>query len=315
MVKPLLTRAWRSIGRSLDWWLGAMTADGPARAATLPRWVFIAVYLIVHATLIFVLAPLPFLIGNSDPIGDWVQMVWQDQGYFWVGGGTMLACCALQIVLLWPVRRPVLTPSGWPLRLSAALAALLGSLLAVGLFAAVADIPWLLDRTLLSPEVVNRLSARQAHPSGGWRTQGESPVIHSLWLTGLMLGISWLILTPIFLAFLRRNRPETGLARLAARLFTGTVVEAVAIIPLDVMVRRKSDCYCEHGTFWALVACIGVGTVVAGPAAWLPILARRRKRWWRRCQACGYDMRGLPKADRCPECGTGWRAAKTPKAT
>lgn len=310
MLKPLLKHASRRIGRFLDWWLGAMTVDGPSRGATLPRWVFIAGYLAVHALLVFVLVPVPLLIGNDDPIGDWFQTVWHDNGYFWVGGGTSLGLCALQLVLLWPVRKPVLAPSGWPLRLSAALAALLGSLLAVGLFAAVADIPWLVDKFGEPPPPTrgNPFLAGSTHPPNGWRTEGESPVFQSFWLTGLMLGVSWLILTPVFLAFLRRNRPETGLARLAARLFTGTVVEAVAIIPLDVMVRRKSDCYCEHGTFWALVGCIGVGTVVAGPAAWLPILARRRKRWWRRCQACGYDMRGLPKAERCPECGTGWRA-------
>jgi rubrerythrin len=53
---------------------------------------------------------------------------------------------------------------------------------------------------------------------------------------------------------------------------------------------------------------MSVGIVALGPAVLLPILSRRRKRWYAgRCDACGYDMTGTPSADRCPECGAGWR--------
>jgi hypothetical protein len=120
-----------------------------------------------------------------------------------------------------------------------------------------------------------------------------------------------LVFTPLIVAFLRQDDTESALARLASRLFLGTVIEVVALIPLDIMVRRKTSCFCGQGTFIALTTCFGIGTLLAGPAAWLPLLARRRKRWYRgHCPRCAYDMRGCLKAPHCPECGTGWRPAR-----
>lgn len=123
-------------------------------------------------------------------------------------------------------------------------------------------------------------------------------------------GVAWVIATPLLVSFVRRDMRETTLGRLAAWLFTGTIIEVVAIIPLDVMIRRKTDCYCYAGTFFALVITGGVGLFALGPAVLLPLFAERRKRWYgEHCGACGYDMTGNPNADRCPECGAGWRVA------
>lgn len=120
--------------------------------------------------------------------------------------------------------------------------------------------------------------------------------------------LTWAVATPLLLAFIRRR--EDALGRLAARLLLGTVIETAAIIPLDVMVRRKSDCYCFEGSLFAMVLCWGVGTLVLGPWIWLVPLGRRRKRWaMGHCEACGYDMTGRMDAERCPECGAGWRPA------
>lgn len=122
-------------------------------------------------------------------------------------------------------------------------------------------------------------------------------------------AVGWIVATPLLVRFVQRGRREDRLGRLASRLFLGTIVEAVAIIPLDVMVRRKTDCYCERGTFVALVVCGTVGLAALGPAVLLPVLSRRRKRWYSgHCEACGYDMSGTPGAERCPECGAGWKA-------
>ncbi len=121
-------------------------------------------------------------------------------------------------------------------------------------------------------------------------------------------AIAWLAFTPLVLAFCRRQRPESALAKLAARLFLGTIIEAAAIIPLDVMVRKKFDCYCGQGTFWALTFCWGVGALALGPAVFLLPLSGRRKRWYGGlCDACDYDMSGCMDAERCPECGAGWK--------
>jgi hypothetical protein len=137
-------------------------------------------------------------------------------------------------------------------------------------------------------------------------------------LGAILLG--WPAGTILMLGYCRRLRTETALGLLASRVFIGTAVEAGAIIPLDIMVRRKSNCYCGEGTLWALTICWGAGTLLLGPAIWLVPLARRRRRWHGgHCPVCDYDMRGHMTAERCPECGAGWRAssdeALTPPAS
>ncbi|MFG0285672.1 MAG: hypothetical protein ACF8R7_14735 [Phycisphaerales bacterium JB039] len=121
----------------------------------------------------------------------------------------------------------------------------------------------------------------------------------------------WVVGTPLILAFLKRGAKESQLQRMSARLLLGTVVELAAVIPLDVMVRRKTDCYCGTGTYWALTIMGGVALCALGPFVLLAPAGRRRRRLREgRCEACGYDMRGAA-ADRCPECGAGWRGGKS----
>jgi hypothetical protein len=123
--------------------------------------------------------------------------------------------------------------------------------------------------------------------------------------------VSWAVATPLLLSFSRYKPPHTALGRISSRLLMGTLIEAAAVIPLDVMVRRKTDCYCGEGSLWSLTMCWVVGSLVLGPAMWLYPLRKRRLRWYRGvCPACGYNMRGCPGADRCPECGAGWRGDK-----
>lgn len=128
--------------------------------------------------------------------------------------------------------------------------------------------------------------------------------------------VCWLIATPLLVSFCRGRlgrgaRWEDVLAAVSARLFLGTWIEVAAIMPLDVLVRRKDSCYCWAGTFFALTILGGVGVALVGPVILLPALARRRKRWYAgRCDACGYDVSNLMERGglgRCPECGAGWK--------
>jgi len=126
----------------------------------------------------------------------------------------------------------------------------------------------------------------------------------------VVCAVCWAVPTALLIAFVRRGRRETVLARIASRVLIGTAAEVALLIPLDVMVRRKTECYCAEGTFWGLTLAGWAGVFAAGPAVFLPLLAKRRKRWYGgHCAACGYDMSSTPNADRCPECGVGWRGS------
>jgi len=195
---------------------------------------------------------------------------------------------AAQVALLAPVRRPApMRERGHSVWVSAAAGGFLGSLLFTALvFAALEWAPVGNDSAWAAIADKNY---------GGWA------------LLAIVL-LAWLIATPLLYVFSRNRCREMWLSRLAAGLFTGTIFETAAIIPLDVMVRRRSDCYCATGTFFSLSLCLSVGLAAFGPAVLLPIIARRRKRWYEgRCAYCGYEKTGLEKTDRCPECGTGWR--------
>lgn len=131
---------------------------------------------------------------------------------------------------------------------------------------------------------------------------------HAVVLTAIL--VMWTFTTPLLGAFLRRESGESRIHLLAKRLFIGSVVEVASMIPLDVMVRRKTNCYCGEGTFFALLICSTVGLIALGPMIFLLPLGRRRRRLESGCcPLCGYDMTATPKAERCPECGAGWKAA------
>lgn len=131
---------------------------------------------------------------------------------------------------------------------------------------------------------------------------------------GLPMVLGWIVSTPLLLAFIRGRDTESALKRLASLLFLGTAVETLAIIPLDVLVRRKTSCYCAEGTYWALVTLVPLGFVAMGPMIFLVAASKRRKRWLGgRCEICGYDMSGTPRAERCPECGAGWKPPDPPE--
>lgn len=127
-------------------------------------------------------------------------------------------------------------------------------------------------------------------------------------LAGLgAIALSWLVFTPIMLAFKGVHEPDTYISRLASRLFIGTVIEVVATIPIDIMVRRRTSCHCSDGSFWALIIGLSAGFIVLGPVVVLLPLGRRfQRRSLGRCRACGFDMRGCLAAPVCPECGTAW---------
>lgn len=196
---------------------------------------------------------------------------------------------AAQACYLWPVRRPSVTPGrGRSVRLSVAVA---GLLVGVGGFALTVGIVGAFDRNL---EGVSDLIDGMSVPER-WL------------LLPLMVVLVWVVPSLVLARFCGRGPKERVLGRLANRLLLGTSAEAALLIPLDVMVRRKTECYCSEGPFLGLTLLGMVGFVGAGPAVLLPLFHKRRQGWYRtHCNACGYDMSGGMDSARCPECGTAW---------
>lgn len=191
----------------------------------------------------------------------------------------------VQWFVLLPVRRPEMGEGGKSLKVTIVLAGgMIGALLVAAGFAITSLFELLLKQRL--PFEIGRISTI-ASAAVAWIGAGTA-----LWI------------------WVRRARDllPNVLSRLMERLFKGTVIEVAAILPIDYMVRRKSDCYCGEGTFWALIVAGVVGTIAFGPMVWLPLIAKRRREWYGgHCRACGYDMQATPGALRCPECGTGWK--------
>ena len=125
---------------------------------------------------------------------------------------------------------------------------------------------------------------------------------------------SWLFWTPILWIFTRRTLGRGRWQRLVGLLLGGTVVELLVIIPIDIMVRRRTDCYSATGSFFALLFSAFALVWLAGPAIVLPITSRRRRLWAEtHCTNCGYARCPSP-GPHCPECGFAWQPPSTPAA-
>jgi hypothetical protein len=195
-----------------------------------------------------------------------------------------VSIATLQLIIMLPVRRPEIREGGRSLILTLILAAAMIAALLVAAGFAVNSLFEILLR-----QRMDYLIAR--------------------WSTIIGAAIAWAAASYALWVWVRHARrpAHTTVAILMERLFKGTVIEIVAILPIDYMVRRKTDCYCGEGTFWSLIVAGVVGTIAFGPMVWLPLIAKRRKEWYGgHCRVCGYDMTATPQAERCPECGTGW---------
>lgn len=271
-------------------------------AKALSKWWLVTAYWIVQAAVIhFGGAAWYASAENVDGSGNLGTFSWSDYRdvalsawwLFWSSitiGAIMLA----QLIFVWPVRKPApKNERGWPIKVSLGVAALAIAMLCMAIVMTVIQ-------SLYSLANLNLFDEFHRHT-------GVSP--NPWWGTLIGCLLTWAVVTPLLIRFCTRGPRESLLARVASRIFVGTVVEMAAIIPLDVMVRKRENCYCLTGTYFAMLMFGAVGMFVLGPALLLPIVARRRKRWYDgKCEWCGYDMTPTPRADRCPECGMGWRA-------
>jgi hypothetical protein len=117
---------------------------------------------------------------------------------------------------------------------------------------------------------------------------------------------SWFFWSGVLLVFTRGIWADRILGRVVGLLVAGTVLELLVVVPLDIMVRRRSDCYCWTGTFFALCLSVSATLWLAGPGVVIALFAKRHRLWREtHCERCGYPRSdaGGPK---CPECGLEW---------
>jgi hypothetical protein len=117
-----------------------------------------------------------------------------------------------------------------------------------------------------------------------------------------LIGIPWAFWLVLFV-LLWSQRWEQGFGKMYRLLLAGTWLELLITIPVDVSVRRRTNCYCDEGTFFSLVIGVTMAFWTFGPGIVFLFLSRRSPRDAGTCAQCGYDLRGLTSS-RCPECGT-----------
>ena len=103
-------------------------------------------------------------------------------------------------------------------------------------------------------------------------SKGAGQVV--FWSLVVGTGISWVALS-LLLAHRAKGAPDL-IERRVAQATAGTLVGLALATPWYLVLRRKQQCFCALGTFWALVAGLWSLLLVGGPL--LLWLARERRR-------------------------------------
>ncbi|MBC8309981.1 MAG: hypothetical protein ISR75_01900 [Phycisphaerales bacterium] len=207
---------------------------------------------------------------------------------------------ATQAIFVLPiVKPPKVASKGMPLKISVLMAGFIGTTLCV----------------IFASAVISIVLTLILGKNGEGDSWGIAPLLYScIWIFDggfepemsypiLFIFISWVIWsTLLFIFILRGKRDPSPLVKLTGWLFAGSLVELLLSIPLFLMVRRKTDCYCATGSFGALIMSVFTSLWLFGP--FMVILLVWRKRPWSKdhCVHCGYPKR-VSGANVCSECG------------
>lgn len=131
-----------------------------------------------------------------------------------------------------------------------------------------------------------------------WKSATESIGGHLFWA----IPITWAIWLVIF-AFMWSGQRLGGFQRIYKTICAGSWLEILITIPIDAQVRKKTNCWCGEGTFFALVAGSTVALWSFGPGIVLLFLTRRLQRegYFSTCGECGRDLDSATEK-RCPHC-------------
>lgn len=265
------------------------------------RWVALAGGLIIYTFVMMLIASVAlFAIATEDwsdydwsglP-GDLVALFADPEWWQWIGIPA-LVLVALQVVFLLPIisrspprdqRARSLTVS---LCLGGAIAGVLSFMLGMIVITAIA------------------LLAEMMFES----TTFDVDDLRWLWTVPvLMLVGGWCFWTLILLTYVRGIWADRVLGRLVGLLLSATLVELIVTIPLDIMVRRRTDCYCATPSFFTLCLAVLATLWLVGPGIVIALTSRRHRAWRvTHCGRCGYPKGPTPGA-KCPECGYAWEA-------
>jgi len=209
----------------------------------------------------------------------------------------------------WTMRQ---TFRGRPMKRSIFSAALISSLLSVGLAATLLEVPdwW---RYVVSSDWApgQGLGAVSSAPSDDSTSPTSTPtqrnfddVDFRVWPGLLAIAIAWGFWAFMFWRYWKAGDRYTQLTRMLRGLLVGSILEVFIATTVHAFTYRRDDCYCCRGSYTGLVFGGTALLWVFGPGL---VLLYKRERHRQRlllpvCIECGYDLRGI-SVDKCPECG------------
>ncbi len=206
------------------------------------------------------------------------------------------------------------TLRGRPMKRSIFSAALIASILSVGLAATLLEIPdWWRYVVATNWGAGQRL---EVHPdevtAGGVSVQPAPPppaldiddVDFRVWPGLVAIALAWSAWALIFWRYWRAGDRYTQLTRMIRGLLVGSILEVFVATAVHAFAYRRDECHCCRGSYTGLVFGGTALLWVFGPGI---ILLYRRERHRQRlllptCIECGYDLRGIA-VEKCPECG------------
>lgn len=206
------------------------------------------------------------------------------------------------------------TLRGRPMKRSIFSAALIASVLSVGLAATLLEIPgWWRYVVATNWEAGQRLTVGgvEASPADGsvqppppLPAQKVDDVDFRVWPGLLAIGVAWGVWALIFWRYWRSGDRYTQFTRMIRGLLVGSILEVFVATAVHAFTYRRDECYCCRGSYTGLVFGGTALLWVFGPGV---VLLYKRERYRQRvllptCMECGYDLRGIA-VEKCPECG------------
>jgi hypothetical protein len=258
------------------------------------RWVIVVLGVPVYTVVLMIVGTLGLAAIMAEDWSDLeprqfievvVEVLSEPDWWFRTGPVALVMVC-LQVVFLLPVlwRKPPREGRPKSLTASFVVAALVAGVLTMALGTAVISLVAIIAEPTIDVDDM------------GW-----------LWSIPLaMLVGGWAFWSLLLFMFVRGVWADRVLGRLVGLLLAGTLIEALVVLPLDIMVRRRTSCYCGTGTFVTLSLAALATLWLVGPGIVIALTSRKHRAWRQRhCRRCAYP-KGPSPGPACPECGYAW---------